>query len=128
MKEQFTDYETAKMLKELGFNQPCYARYNDDILGENACMGSLDHNTDNADWVTSAPLYQQAEQWLWEKKIYVNVSCHKGIINKPRDFTVCSLDVDKKEIIAVVSRAFDSPITAKTEGIKQAIKHLHSKK
>lgn len=80
MKEQFVPYELSLKLKELGFNEPCFATYRNE-----ACTGSpfeynLDYHTkvqfDNNlcpknseyinDWI-SAPTYQQAFDFFREK-------------------------------------------------------------
>lgn len=69
--EDYCSYEVAKLLKEKGFNEPTWTRYEDDnevIFG------------DKYDWnnspmcQTSAPTHQMAMKWLREEKdvlIYV---------------------------------------------------------
>ncbi len=66
MKNEFTSYEQALELKELGFDESCLAFYNGKFLE------STNYNFDNG---TSkdiglcivAPLYQQAFRWLHEQ-------------------------------------------------------------
>lgn len=80
MKKEFCTYEIAKKLKDLGFNEPCFGNYGN----ENAWMcdmgvGSfhrVDHtNSKDCGYAISAPLWQQAIDWL-EKKydIYIELS------------------------------------------------------
>jgi hypothetical protein len=81
MKEQFVTYEIAKRLKELGFNEPCLATYNErrdevefqmftsyNMAGQNNAqppkgfLNSVVHKK-----IICAPLWQQVEEWLREK-------------------------------------------------------------
>lgn len=65
MKNEFIPYEQALALKELGFNEPCFGKY--DIYG------SFDHKLfyHNHDSETSlncsAPTFSQAFRWFREK-------------------------------------------------------------
>jgi hypothetical protein len=56
MGKEFIQYEQALALKELGFNEPCFAWY-----GPTGIFNDWD-KTD-----TIAPLYQQAFRWFREK-------------------------------------------------------------
>lgn len=122
MKDQFVDYETAKMLKELGYNwiygeALAYYYPRSHFVFEKPFVSATD--------VIPAFLWQQVEQWLWENhKMYFDVSLYKLIGQKYQ--SVC-VKVDGKGRIRVLftSNDADSPITAKTEGIKAAIKYLH---
>ena len=82
MKNEFAPYEPSLALKELGFNEPCLAKYSIDIVGETiphfrynnriSQAESIDervwfnHNLDK-EYIWSAPLYQQAFRWFREK-------------------------------------------------------------
>ncbi len=65
MEHLFVDFETAKKLKEKGFNQDCFGCYcknnqRDDnlrFIDSSACFK----------WDTPAPLYQQVDDWLSDK-------------------------------------------------------------
>lgn len=65
--EDYVSFETAKLLKEKGFDEPCYRcfRYSDNSLqfygNENACKNS-------EAFATSAPTLQMAMKWLREEK------------------------------------------------------------
>lgn len=124
--KEFADSETAKTLKELGFDEECFAFYNYRTYINPFRVDSdrMCKNSENQKGVFSfnaCPLWQQVEQWLWEKKKIVVRIEQLGnhwlwIRIEPKTIPLCCLD------------KYDSPITAKIEGIKQAIKHLHSKK
>ena len=63
MKEAFVSYETAKLLKEKGFDEPCIATYN-------SISKSFSVEDVYQDWTTnwygfiSAPTHQMACAWL----------------------------------------------------------------
>ena len=68
MTKEFIPYEQALALKELGFNEPCFAYYNgykelDHLMPERVVVG----RNYNGDTITSAPLFQQAFRWFREK-------------------------------------------------------------
>jgi len=71
MQKEFVSYNTALALKELGFNEPCFGKY--DIYG------SFDHKLfyHNHDSETSlncsAPTFSQALKWFREKGYDVKV-------------------------------------------------------
>lgn len=114
MKDQFVDYETAKMLKELGFDEKCFAWY---IIQEKTIV--IEKCETNTIGVLKSPLWQQVEQWLWE--------AHKirFIIEGCSCFCLYVCDSEQREIYSDRSEKFLSPITAKNEGIKAAVKYLH---
>jgi hypothetical protein len=65
MTQEFIPYEQALALKELGFDEPCFAYYNiDPYLNKPAfnLVKPFDH-----EWCLPASLYQQAFRWFREK-------------------------------------------------------------
>lgn len=127
MKEQFVDFETAKMLKELGFNEACEYMYDGFILIRSEKLPARYETNFNSELskhrfakYISAPLWQQVEQWLWEEH---NIILEIDEVDNGRIF--CSVS-KLGENYLFETEANDSPITAKTEGIKAAVKHLHS--
>ena len=77
MEKEFVPYEQALALKELGFNEPCFAFFWN--TGKFYTCGNYPHtisyHTQNqlGDYnldSTSAPLYQQAFRWFREKYGY----------------------------------------------------------
>lgn len=67
MNEQFVTYEIAKKLKELGFNEPCFARYaSKDIEHRIIFCDKHDNNPMVGEFSTliQAPLWQQAIDFI----------------------------------------------------------------
>jgi hypothetical protein len=82
MKEQFVTYDIALKLKELGFNEKCFAEYNESkvllYLYPHECFHgycNIDDFEPFADILSiKAPLYQQVIDWLREKHdLHINV-------------------------------------------------------
>jgi hypothetical protein len=76
MNKEFTPYEEALALKELGFNEPCLGCFENDeedsfYLFE---KGFIENTNDYYDEEVCAPLYQQAFRWFREK-----YQLHNGI-------------------------------------------------
>jgi len=62
MTKEFIPYQQALTLKELGFDEPCFAYYKD-MKGEKVLL----YDSMDFDGECSAPLYQQAFRWFREK-------------------------------------------------------------
>lgn len=70
IEEQFVGYETAKMLKEAGFDEWCCYGYNKDgnktpISLRNSTIEEMFNSTGN-EWYVSAPTQALAARWLRE--------------------------------------------------------------
>ena len=70
MNKEYVPYEQALEIKELGFDEPCFAFYNGKFLdfkvqGGDTCAPYL--STENRGECPNAPLYQQAFRWFREK-------------------------------------------------------------
>ncbi len=79
MKEAYVSFETAKLLKEKGFDEPCNAWY---VPYENGYVKFFMHEEasdsnhfEDAPWVVSRPTHQMAMAWLREK---YNKHCQIG--------------------------------------------------
>lgn len=73
--EDFCSYETSKMLKEIGFNEPSYFYYrsDDDIKNIHHVVASRPLYYNNG--TIAAPTYQEAMRWLRdEKNINIEIS------------------------------------------------------
>lgn len=82
MENEFIPHEQALALKELGFNEPCFATFykkklsqypnsREEETGFNATPFEVVKNSEVAGLIAdtiSAPLYQQAFRWFREKK------------------------------------------------------------
>jgi hypothetical protein len=67
MNKEFIPYQEALALKELGFDEPCFAWYD----GKYTSSINQDYCKNSKEWLTTihcaAPLYQQAFRWFREK-------------------------------------------------------------
>jgi len=119
--ENFLPYEHSKMLKELGFDEKCFAFHSNTNLIIQEC-----HSADikpHWDRTFLAPLWQQVEEWLWNThKISIECECVSvhDIMFKVRVYKFM-----RGEAGLIQYLHFDSPIIGKMEGIKKAIEYLH---
>jgi hypothetical protein len=69
MKNEFCTYEQALVLKELGFDAPCFGCYDVEAVFGLTVMSIKQYYTNSKKdtWNCSAPLYQQAFRWFREK-------------------------------------------------------------
>ena len=65
MNKEFTTYNQALALKELGFDEPCFGFY--PKSGGNIQFGSLGKFSSEYTHIISAPTYSQAFRWFREK-------------------------------------------------------------
>lgn len=116
MQNEFVPYEIAVELKELGFNKPCLAHYNEfgelcyDVymIEEPVALHKKD---------TLAPLYQQVIRWLWEaKKIWFWVK-QDWFEGEFQGWVYCFEDEEG----IVEAGNFDSPQEAQQTGIKELL-------
>jgi hypothetical protein len=68
LQEQFVTYPIAKAMKEMGFDEECFAYFSPDHKGATLTILPENFNS-NEGWrsakgVCSAPLWQQCEAWL----------------------------------------------------------------
>ena len=67
--KDFVPYQEALELKQLGFDEPCFARFNNDgdLLIAHTEKYIIDNGVDRSEFFTLAPLFQQAFRWFREK-------------------------------------------------------------
>lgn len=125
MKEQFADYETSKMLKELRFDEVClsfYSNYNQQVNRNDSWdMGFTSKDLTKDFMECLAPTWQQVKQWLWE-----NHKWRISIRRISKEYTYEIWNQNNAPIEYGVK--YDSPINAEIVGIKQAIQYLHKNK
>ena len=73
MSKEFVPYELAIKLKQLGFDEPCFATYDEDKEFE---IQDFEQNYDTfPSHIIAAPLYQQAFRFFRENHdLYINVT------------------------------------------------------
>ena len=82
MEKEFIPYKQALALKELGFDEPCFAFYTPEKQLIIARGDILQSSVENA---PSTPLYQQAFRWLYQK-----LDIEKGVM---------PLDIESQQLL-----------------------------
>ena len=123
MEKQFADYETSRMLKELGFNEECFGYWtaggSSVHIKENSYINFERHSNSELH-VPASPLWQQVEEWLFDKhKIRIDILSHGDVPNC--DF-ICSVLLNESVLVQSV---FEHPIKARMDGIRQSVEYLH---
>lgn len=77
MKKEFVPYDIAVALKELGFDESCFAIFNEKMNNEITFLEGIQRKNSTYKNVVTAPLYQQSLRWFREKynidsEIYMN--------------------------------------------------------
>lgn len=69
MQNEFLPYDRALKLKQLGFDEPCFARFSKDgdLLIAHTEKYIIDNGVDRSEFFTLAPLFQQAFRWFREE-------------------------------------------------------------
>jgi hypothetical protein len=86
MEKEFVTYELALKLKQLGFDEPCLAYWDNDklfVIDRNSERIQKNSNyKDIFEGIISAPLFSQAFRWFREKYgLYSWIQLHNGYIN-----------------------------------------------
>jgi len=108
--EDYVSFETAKLLKEKGFDEYCSTYYNTD----NGGFG-MDHsdelwnNTNNPEYIVSAPTLQMAMKWLREvHNVLLVVDYEWECDTTPYFFKIyCLGENGKPERVAVKGVSYD---------------------
>ena len=127
MREQFCSYEIALKLKELGFDEDCFAHYcNGDLITKTAILKSstmLYYRQDNinpyqqyAHKNCTAPLWQQAQSFLDDNEVII------GIIFVDNVFKY-TLNIEN-----YVSNGFEDRMSAIKSSTEHATNYLWNKK
>ena len=80
--EDYVSFETAKLLKEKGFDEPCNNRYYETHFGFDLGLDPGYTNSHWEDWYKnmgvrnySAPTLQMAMKWLRVHNIFISIEC-----------------------------------------------------
>lgn len=136
-KEDYVSLETAKMLKEKGFNDETSAYYGDNrglVINQvtkannNLCaMGYISGNfkLEFEDFIAAAPTLYEAQQWILSRGLYV---CPKIYENKGWYYTINKVKSGEllhsylsiaKDLFISLSQALDAGIRKASELIKE---------
>ena len=66
IKEDYVSFETAKLLKEKGFDESCYQKYDDEGYLSFNHVGYINSESPSDDFSALAPTHQMAMKWLRE--------------------------------------------------------------
>lgn len=120
IEDHFADFETSKMMRELGFDgqslgvytTPCGGRERFYFEYPNEYEGDL-----------RRPLWSQCEEFLWEKYgIEISFGRSKGAMQS-HHFVIGYGDFNSN--VTISEQSYSGPILARREGIHAAIKLKH---
>jgi hypothetical protein len=133
MKDQIVDFETSKMLKELGVNIPFLYWWNpngvliEKFLDVDAVVGVddllLNHNLICEHY--KAPLWSQIEEWIFDN-YRIHLSINRWITGTfdymvyENERCITIWDLDRQATLY-----FKTPIDARVAGIKNVVEFLH---
>ena len=123
--EDYVSFETAKLLKEKGFNERCecfYETENDDVSIVNEWMDISNSELEGTEFVRySAPTLQMVMKWL--RKIH-GLFIHIDVIREASCWTADIQDIKNDVAIYPVKEEFPGYEEACEAGIKYCLKNL----
>ena len=129
--EDYVSFETAKLLKEKGFDEPCHALYHN---GDNKIFFGLDvdsyHNTILSVDCYACPTLQMAMKWLREEHnlhVEVRITNHGITIDIIKYYWVMTNTETGRwcdESTVYTAKAFDTPEEAEEDAIRHALEKL----
>jgi hypothetical protein len=123
MNKEFILYEQALALKELGFDEPCFAVYIDKtLIMEDDWLYSTNQDTFIESNNITAPLYQQAFRWFREK--YVLDSIIQPTYSTKYQYRVFFVETKSKTQVYgdYMGKEFNTYEEAELECLKKLIK------
>jgi hypothetical protein len=125
--KDFVGYEESLVLKGLGFDEPCFGYYHEDM--SISYTGVFGQNT-NSFWLSSpnkiftAPLYSQAFRWFREKYGYH----FQPFVDDNQTFGyLITYFTDEGRIDKPIKRGFKTPEEAELVCLRQLIEILKEK-
>ena len=111
MEKLFLPYELALKLKEMGFDKSCFGSYSQ----KETLLYFGINSYKNSDGLLTAPLYQQAFTWLFQKLDFyypylsiVIFSDGSGYWNQPKDEGNDELNIDFDNLDEAIEKALES--------------------
>jgi hypothetical protein len=130
MEKEFIPYEQALVLKELGFDEPCFGYYVG--LGDNNeeqfKLLQIQSEKGQFEWtdnVYQAPTYQQAFRWFREK---YNIECHIKSLYEQRENKGYYFGIDDYTNRDFYSKPYYSYEEAELECLKKLIEIVKEQK
>jgi hypothetical protein len=125
MNKEFIPYEESLKLKELGFDEPCFATYRQWDGREPYLHLDTDIEADNFTIECDAPLYQQVFRWFREKYgLYHSI----GLDNSLEDDVNCDYQIiNHNQSISEFETDFKSYEEAELACLKKLIEIVKTK-
>jgi hypothetical protein len=126
MEKEFVPYELALRMKQLGFDEPCFAYYytlngRDWKFAEKTEYYKLDDNMNiGGKYTISAPLFQQAFRWFREK--YTTKGWVTPIVNVDGFSDIHEARIHQEESSVLVLGNYDSYEEAELACLEKLIK------
>jgi hypothetical protein len=128
MEKQFVTYEITKDLKELGFDEPCLAYYDDEhltildsrFLSESEICSVRSSSWDDPRFI-AAPLHQQVIDWFYNKGIIIEWNMS---ITSSWEYHICPAWPPMEKVIPMMIHSryeYSTPNKARNEGIIETI-------
>ena len=126
MEKEFIPYKQALALKELGFDEPCFGYYLEEVLNifySTPLKGRINSKTSEIfkESLPVAPLYQQAFRWFREKykiECYVNSYWNENDSSKRTYYANYNYGSD---IFYTITKEFETHEEAELECLKKLI-------
>jgi hypothetical protein len=126
--KDFTLYPEALGLKEIGFDEPCFGRYNnndDYLLIAHTEKYIISNGVDRSEFFTLAPLYSQAFRWFRENHGYH----FQPFVDDNQTFGyLITYFTNEGRIDKPIKRGFKTPEEAEKEGLKKLIEMVKNGK
>ena len=122
MEKEFVPYELALKMKELGFDEPCFAYYNYYIKGVPLNMYGSDYNGTGQ----PAPTWNSAFRWFREK---YNLHSFNDCKWKNLGWEYELVDLNKMESISTIGNyGYNTPEESELECLKKLIEIVENGK
>lgn len=119
MEKEFVPFNESKKLKMLGFKEPCISHYEGESFSNKLTLS----DDLNDEYITPAPLYQQAIRWFRDKHNLVGSISDRGHINgKPYFLITINGNID------YMATSYPTYEEAQLECIRKLIETLFNKK
>lgn len=119
IEESYVSFETAKLLKEAGFDAPCYVQYSDRGVQWDA---SYPENFNADDWGYSCPTQALAARWLREVHGIHVFSVYQYLPEKWSYVIQDMAYVNSEKGMKLHTDVFDSCEESLESGLREAIK------
>ncbi len=126
MEKEFVTFEIAKIIKKLGFNEPCLAKHDTKFNNLKIEDCKSQENASEFNYIL-APLWQQTIDWIAEKyKIEIATTSWKKEGTKDEIIWVYSIEPLGKPCLYGFKKIFPSKVEALKFAIEEALKPISS--